>query len=152
MKEPVPCVIDANIFVSGTLSSRGPSGEILRQWRASHDFVTIVSRTLLQEICHALSKPKIVERYQVTEVERRRLVRQLYVRSIFVSPATRLRICRDPHDDYLIESAILGRAAYLVTEDPDLTEDQRIQEALQVFGVRVVRAVEFLGILKSGHP
>ena len=50
---------------------------------------------------------------------------------------------------FQFESAILGGANFLATEDPDLYDDPRIVQALRVFGIRVIRAGEFVEILKT---
>jgi len=148
MDERGLCVIDANIFVKGVLSPHGPSGKIIQQWR-NNRFILIASKELLSEIYRVLSKPKITERYEISEAERRRLVRQIYVRSIFVTFRSRLRICRDPKDDYLIEAAILGSAKFLVTDDNDLLQDQRVTGALSAFGIKVVRSIDFQETLRD---
>jgi predicted nucleic acid-binding protein len=58
-------------------------------------------------------------------------------------------MCRDPNDDYLIEMAMLGEAAYLVSEDADLHEDADIVEALQQLGVEVMRVGVFARLLAT---
>jgi putative PIN family toxin of toxin-antitoxin system len=143
----IRAVIDTNVFVSGLISPHSGSAEIIRYWREQRRFIPIVSRELLGEIYRILGHPKIAERYHIAENERQRLIRQLYVRSIYVTPTGRLRICRDPDDDFLIEAAILGLANYLVTGDPDL-QDCRVTDALHKFGIKVVSIGQFLRALR----
>ena len=57
--------------------------------------------------------------------------------------------CRDPNDDGVIEAALRGGAAYLVTGDKDLAEE-RIRELLALAGVRVVTVAKFLAELETG--
>ena len=60
-----------------------------------------------------------------------------------------LREIYNPKDDYLIESALLGGANYLVTDDNDILGDQRVLDALSLFGTKTVPAIDFLRIVKS---
>ena len=85
----------------------------------------------------------------MTARQRQRLIAQLYSRSVWVEPATHLALCRDPHDDYLLEMVLLGRAGYLVTEDSDLHDDPDIDLFLEQRGVRLVRLGEFLTALRD---
>ena len=130
----IQAVVDTNIFVSGLISPHSGSAEIVRLWRTQRAFTLVASRDLLREIYRVLGRPKIARRYGITEAERRRLIRQIYLRSVYVIPSGRLAICRDPHDDFLIEAALLGNAHYLVTGDPDLREDRRVVDVLGQFG------------------
>jgi predicted nucleic acid-binding protein len=68
---------------------------------------------------------------------------------LWVEPLTRLVLCRDPHDDYLLEMALLGRADYLVTEDGDFHDDPNVVQFLEQRGVRLVRLGAFLTVLRG---
>lgn len=102
-----PVVVDVNLLVRGILSGRGGSTVLIRALKQGL-FIPIASRPYLQEIYRLLGYPRLLRRYPVSYRQRRRLIAQVYSRAAWVEPATHLALCRDPHDDYLLEMALLG--------------------------------------------
>ena len=111
-------VVDVNVLISGALSAKGASAEILR---ASRDglFELVVSELLLAELERALSYPKL--RKRIPPEKAAAFVN--WVRdhgTLADDPASPPPVgSRDPDDDYLLALAI-SRRAYLVTGDQDL--------------------------------
>jgi putative PIN family toxin of toxin-antitoxin system len=140
---PLRVVVDANVVIRGILSSTGTSALLLNAIRRRR-CVLIASREYLNEIYRVLSRPRFVHRYRINPHQRKRLIVRLYTRAIFVQPAGHLALCRDPHDDYLIEMALLGQATHLVSEDDDLHEDSDIVEFLRQSGIQLVHVEAFL--------
>ena len=111
-------VVDVNVMISGVLSAKGPSAEILR---ASRDglFELVVSELLLAELKRTLSYPKLRKRIPGEKAA----AFASWVRdhgTLAEDPASPPPIAsRDPDDDYLLALAI-RRRAYLVTGDQDL--------------------------------
>jgi predicted nucleic acid-binding protein len=58
--------------------------------------------------------------------------------------------CRDETDNFLLETAILGEAKYLVSGDKDLVDDKKLKTELLKRGVAIVGVAEFVDILKGG--
>ncbi|MDH7486609.1 MAG: putative toxin-antitoxin system toxin component, PIN family [Anaerolineae bacterium] len=141
----VRAVIDTNVFVSGTISKTGDSAAVLEHLKRG-TFQAITSRKHLYEIFRVLAYPRLRRKYRITERQRKRLVSQIYTRAVFVQPANKLAICRDPDDDLFIEMALLGKATHLVTGDPDLYDDPVIVRFLHSHKVEVVRLKEFLAL------
>jgi putative PIN family toxin of toxin-antitoxin system len=114
----VRAVVDVNLLISGLLSAKGPSAEILR---ASRDglFELVVSELLLAELKRALSYPKLRKRIPPENAA----VFVNWVRdqgTLAEDPASPPPVgSRDPDDDYLLALAI-SRRAYLVTGNQDL--------------------------------
>jgi putative PIN family toxin of toxin-antitoxin system len=144
----VRVVVDVNLLVRGILSGRGGSAVLIRALKQGR-FIPVASRLYLQEIYRVLGYPRLLRRYPVTHRQRRRLIAQIYGRAVWVEPVTHLALCRDPHDDYLLEMALLGRADYLVTEDGDFHDDPNIVQFLEQRGVRLVRLGAFLTVLRG---
>jgi len=136
-------VVDSNVFIRGTLSSRGASARLLQALKQGH-FTLITSLHHLTEVYEVLGRPRITRKYHITPRQRKRLIARLYTFSTFVRPVGRLALCRDPEDDYLLEMALAGQATHLVTEDDDLHDDADIVEFLRRRGVQLVRAAKFL--------
>jgi uncharacterized protein len=114
----VRAVVDVNVPISGALSAKGASAEILR---ASRDglFELVISELLLAELERALSYPKLRKRIPPEKAA-------AYVNwvrdhgTLAEDPTSPPPIgSRDPDDDYLLALAI-SRRAYLVTGDQDL--------------------------------
>jgi predicted nucleic acid-binding protein len=60
-----------------------------------------------------------------------------------------VRLCRDPDDDILIETARAGRADELVTRDDDLKSDWDLVQLLHSEGIEVVSVTRFLRALNA---
>jgi len=114
----VRAVVDVNVLISGVLSAKGASSEILR---ASRDglFELVVSELLLAELKRALSYPRLRKRMPPEKAA----AFVNWVRdhgTVAEDPAGPPPVgSRDPDDDYLLALAISQRA-YLVTGDQDL--------------------------------
>ncbi|PKO21809.1 MAG: putative toxin-antitoxin system toxin component, PIN family [Chloroflexi bacterium HGW-Chloroflexi-1] len=147
-KAPRRAVIDVNIIIRGLLSPTGASAALLEAVRRRRCLL-IASRAYLDEIHRVLHRPRFVQRYGITRVRRQRLIARLYTLALLVEPTGRLTLCRDPKDDYLVEMALLGQAAYLVSEDADLLEDPDIVEFLRQHGVELVHVGTFARLLAT---
>jgi predicted nucleic acid-binding protein len=55
-----------------------------------------------------------------------------------------VRLCRDPKDDVVIETAIRGGAHYIVSRDADLTRDLALVDVLRIYGIDVLTVARFL--------
>ena len=111
-------VLDANVVISGVLSSRGAPADVLRALAAG-EFELIVSQGLLDELERALAYPKL--RRHLSEPDAAELVRWVVgSATVVVDPDTYPPVhSRDPDDDYLIALAAAHRAA-LVSGDKHL--------------------------------
>ncbi|MGN6871867.1 MAG: putative toxin-antitoxin system toxin component, PIN family [Solirubrobacteraceae bacterium] len=111
-------VVDVNVLISGVLSGKGASAEILR---ASRDglFELVVSELLLAELERARSYPKL--RKRIPPEKAAAFVNWVHDHGTLAEdPASPPPVrSRDPDDDYLLALAI-SRRAYLVTGDQDL--------------------------------
>lgn len=111
-------VVDVNVLISGALSAKGPSAEILRAGRDGLSDL-VVSETLLAELKRTLGYPKLRKRI----LPEKAAAFATWVRdhgTVAEDPASPPPVgSRDPDDDYLLALAI-SRRAYLVTGDQDL--------------------------------
>ena len=111
-------VVDVNVLISGVLSAKGPSAEILR---ASRDglFELVISEKLLTELNRTLRYPKLRKRIPPEKA----ITFANWIRDHAIlaeDPEGPPPVgSRDPDDDYLLALAI-DRRAYLVTGDQDL--------------------------------
>lgn len=111
-------VVDVNVLISGILSAKGSSAEVLRASRDGQ-FELVISENLLAELERTLSYPKLRKRIPAEEAA----AFLNWVRAhgrLAEDPASPPPVSsRDPDDDYLLALAI-DRRAYLVTGDQDL--------------------------------
>ena len=111
-------VVDVNVLISGILSAKGPSAEILR---ASRDglFELVISEMLLTELNRTLRYPKLRKRIPPEKTNAfANWIRDHGTLAEDPDGPPPVR-SRDPDDDYLLALAI-DRRAYLVTGDQDL--------------------------------
>ena len=59
-------VVDTNVLVSGMIRPRGVIGRVVRGLR-DRQFVSIVSRPMLEEVVDVLGRPRLREKYGVDE-------------------------------------------------------------------------------------
>jgi putative PIN family toxin of toxin-antitoxin system len=114
----VRAVVDVNVLISGVLSAKGSSAEILRASRDGQ-FELLVSELLLAELTRTLAYPRLLKRIP----PEKGAAFANWVRAhgtLAEDPASPPPVTsRDPGDDYLLALAI-DRKAYLVTGDRDL--------------------------------
>ena len=80
--------------------------------------VVLVSVPLLTTLAAVLRRPKF-DRYLRLH-EREELMAAFVASSRMVEIAQRIRACRDPDDDAILEVAVNGNAAAIITGDSDL--------------------------------
>ena len=115
-------------------------------------FQLILSEPLIEELVDVLSCHRIVRKYQLTPEDVAEFVTLLETKAIFVDPPGELHLCRDPCDDIVLETALVGLADHLVSRDDDLKRDLELIRAMQGRGVTMVSVSQFLGALASAWP
>ncbi|MGN6700823.1 MAG: PIN domain-containing protein [Thermomicrobiales bacterium] len=98
-REPIRAVVDSNVFVSGLILQRGKPFELLNAWRRQA-FVLHMADEQREELRDVLSRPELIEAYQVTQEDKDRLFSLL-----------------DTDDVHILAAAFGGKADYLVTGD-----------------------------------
>ena len=112
-------VLDSNVLISAALQPKGlprAAVEAVREARG----VLLFSDETLEELRTRLMRPKF-DRY-VTRAGRLAFLARIEAVSEWVAIAGARLGCRDPDDDKLLETALLGGVDALVTGDGDLLE------------------------------
>jgi putative PIN family toxin of toxin-antitoxin system len=135
----VRAVLDANIWIRGFLRRASYPGQVVDAWRA-HRFELVSSEPLLEEIADVLSRPKVQHKTGLTADQVALFLVELRSACHLVTMPGILRLCRDADDDAIIETAVVGNAAVIVSQDNDLL-------SLAIPGVPVLTAPEFLALL-----
>lgn len=113
-------VLDTNVYVSGTILSRGTPFKILEAWR-QQIYILVTSEPIIAEIERVLCYPRIRDRYGITRADMDRLAASLRTDALVVPggytvPST----CSDPIDDWILACAVEVQADCIVTGELDL--------------------------------
>ena len=83
----------------------------------------------------------------VIETDIRELLILIEERSDHVLVSGDINICRDMDDNLIIETAIKGKAKYLVSRDDDVKMDMEVTEFLSGLGISVLSVARFLRLI-----
>jgi putative PIN family toxin of toxin-antitoxin system len=134
-------VVDANVYVSAYVRPEGPPGVIIERFLRDAAFEIVLSTEIVEEVLRALAYPKIRKAVR-TKVEPALWFEDIVVLAQLVPGEYRVSgVSDDPDDDKYIAAAIEGRAAFVVSGDPDLLDVMEHQ------GVRIVTPRGFLDLL-----
>ncbi len=133
-------VVDTNVIVRALIRPQGTVGPVLLRLRQG-DYTLLYSGSLLEELADVLNRPRIRDKYRLTNNDIQTVLALILLRGQAVTPDQTITICRDPKDNKFLEVAVAGRADVIVTGDDDLL-------VLHPFaGIPVVSPSTFLQIL-----
>ena len=139
----VRAVLDTNVYVSGTILSRGVPCEVLEEWR-QNEFILVTSEAILAEIERVLRYPRIRRRYSITAQDAARLMDSLRADALVVPGEVEVsRTSDDPDDDKFLACALEAQAECIVTGDPHLLS------LGSYHGIAILTPREFLERLQS---
>ena len=141
-------VIDTNVWVSALLNPKGYPALVLDAFRHGR-FEPILSSPLIDELIDVLSRPRVVKKYEISTDEAAAYAALIIERSKVVSLPGILQLCRDPRDDAVLETALVGRADCLVSRDDDVKRDEELIKEMDRQGVSVLSVARFLVRLKE---
>lgn len=144
-------VIDTNVWVSALLNRKGFPARIKDAW-VNGEFEVVISPPLLQEIREVLNRPRIKDKYDLTEDEISQFIELLLRRAVVMLIAGRMKLCRDERDNMFLETAIAAGAEYLISRDDDLKGDSDLTEQMRAHGVEILTVSNFLQKLAGEEP
>ena len=109
----------------------------------------VTSPPLLDELARVLARPRLQRARPFTDTEAHLYLLMIQAGAEVVTPTGQLRICRDASDDLVLETALLGRAKYLVSRDADMTRDLSLVRLFARRRVRITTVQQFLRLLAS---
>jgi hypothetical protein len=129
----VRLIIDTNIWISFLISDKYQKLDKV----LSHPKTTILfSIELLEEINRVATFPKLKKYFSLNAVEEMLLSLEDYVELVKVK--SKVEICRDPADNFLLALSKDGEANFLITGDQDLLD-------LETFGItKIISLTNFL--------
>ncbi|MGH2559309.1 MAG: putative toxin-antitoxin system toxin component, PIN family [Thermomicrobiales bacterium] len=141
-------VVDTNVWVPAVLNPAGFPARILEAFVAGR-FVVVTNELLLDELGDVLRRPRIARRYGIAEADVAALVSFLRHHAAIVEIFGEIKLCRDPDDDVVIETALRGDADALVSRDEDLARAPGLEAALRQLGVEVLTVQRFINLLAN---
>ena len=110
-------VVDTNVLISAALRPHGAPRAVVEAIRTASGSLLFSDETI-EELRTLIHRPKF-DRY-VSREDRAVYVAQLDAVAEWVSIVGAKLGCRDPDDDKLLETALMGNASCIVTGDEDL--------------------------------
>ena len=141
---PLRIVLDANVVVSALIRPASAAGRIVRAAAEETAVRLIVSEPLLAELLAVLHYPRLQRYLRMSDPDKEEFVILLEqvadVANLSNHPAP--AICRDPKDEPYLQTALAGRADYLVSGDRDLLDLK------EVFSIPILAPADFDLILQ----
>ena len=101
----------------------GTVGPVLLRLRHG-DYTLLYAQSLLEELIDVLNRPRIRDKYRLTDQDIQAVVGLILLRGEAVVPPEdekeRITVCRDPKDNKFLEVAVAGKADVIVSGDQDL--------------------------------
>jgi putative PIN family toxin of toxin-antitoxin system len=133
----IVALYDTNIYISGTFWRGAPRQALHLAQLGEVEVVTC--EQLLDELRRVLTRPD--KPFCLTSDEADVVIENVRGYARLVAPVRKVKVCRDPDDNLVIECALAGGVQYIVTGDPDLKE-------LEVFeGIQIVDARTFISLV-----
>jgi putative PIN family toxin of toxin-antitoxin system len=139
----VIALIDTNVWVSALINPHGFPARVRDAWLEGQ-YTIVISPPLIEELRVVLSRPRLPQRFAVSKSKADELIALVIVSARMISIEGRLKLCRDPHDDTVLETAIAGKATHIVSRDEDLTRDVDLMRELEARGIQIVTVNNFL--------
>jgi putative PIN family toxin of toxin-antitoxin system len=133
-------ILDTNILVSALLIRTGTPSEIYRAW-VEGAFILITCQEQLDELRSTLRKPALKGRIRVDQAGR--MINNLNALAVMVDSLPHVPRSPDPEDDFLLATAEVGHADYLVTGDKS-----GLLSLIKHQGTRILNASDFASRLR----
>lgn len=114
---PLRLVVDTNLWISFLISGRHRA---LDQLLYAEKITFIFSVELLDEISNTITKPKLRKYFSGNAMEVMLLSFEAYIELVDVK--SKVNICRDAKDNFLLSLSKDGKADFLLTGDKDLLD------------------------------
>lgn len=144
---PVVALVDTNVWISALINPHGYPARLKNAW-LDGKFQIVVSVALLDELTDVLSRRRIRNKYRLQTENVGEFLRLIAEKSITVTTTGTLRLCRDPDDDLMLETALNGNAIFAVSRDDDLKRDQELISRMLEQGIEVLSVQRFLDRLE----
>ena len=108
-------VVDTNLWISFLISKRHYA---LEKLIFNENITLLFSKELIDELNATINKPKLRKHFGTNPLNEMLLSIQDF--SELIPVHSKIKVCRDPKDNFLVELAYDGKADYILTGDNDL--------------------------------
>jgi len=143
---PIVAVIDTNVWVSAFLNPEGFPARLYQSARR-REFTLITSAPLLAELREVLCRPRLMKIRGTTLEDIEQFVQDIAEVSEIIPVTGTLQLCRDPDDDIVLETALVGQATHVISRDEDITRDPELLRQLEARGIKALTVSRFLAEL-----
>lgn len=113
--KPIKVIIDTNLWISFLIGKQLAN---LKNLIIEQTIIPVISQQILEEIALVTQRPKLQKYFNQEKVEE--LLKFLKIISLCREIQSKVTICRDAKDNYLLALAQDSQANFLVTGDEDL--------------------------------
>lgn len=110
-------IVDTNLWISFLITR---DFEKLDEIIFSKRVILVFSQELLDEFLEVVSRPKFKSFFSPSDVEA--ILETIHHFADFVSVQTKVNVCRDVKDNFLLSLSVDGKADFLLTGDKDILE------------------------------
>ncbi|MDA8078920.1 MAG: putative toxin-antitoxin system toxin component, PIN family [Nitrospiraceae bacterium] len=139
-------VADTNVWVSAVIASSKTAGSLVDAWR-NERFKLAISQQQLTELAEVFHREKFLVGYRFNLQEIADMLDSIAAMAERITLKGDIQICRDPDDNVIIETAVRGKAGYLITGDKDIADDKNVLSFLSNHGVTVISLSKFLALI-----
>ena len=134
--------LDTNVLVSAFISKRGNPADVLDLIATFDEITLVLSSDIIEEFRDVMNRKDVSVRFDYGKTEVSKFEGALRdVAEIVTVKSSFKVVMEDPDDDVVVNTAIDGRADYIVSGDRHLRKLKRFQ------GVRIVSPKAFLTVL-----
>lgn len=108
-------IIDTNLWISFLITKDFTK---LDEIIFSRKGMLVFSQELLDEFLEVASRPKLRRFFSTSDIEE--FLETIDEYASFVKVHTKVEVCRDPKDNFLLSLSVDGKADFLLTGDKDL--------------------------------
>jgi putative PIN family toxin of toxin-antitoxin system len=136
-------VLDTNVLVVGFTGRETPPGQLMHAWRAGF-FHLVISEHIITELTRTFANDYFRQRLTTDQIAR---AAALLREEATVTPITTTvaGVATHPEDDFILATAVSGKAAYLVTGD------KQLQKLGSFKGVSILSPDDFLKSLTTSY-
>lgn len=116
-KKAVRIILDTNLWISFLISKDFSK---LDNLLFTKECTLVFSQELLEEFISVADRPKFRRFFSSADMEA--ILETIDDYADFVRVESKISICRDPKDNFLLSLAVDGQADYLITGDSDLLD------------------------------
>jgi uncharacterized protein len=116
-------IIDTNLWISFLITKDFTQ---LDEIIFSRHGILVFSQELLEEFLEVARRPKFRRFFSASDIEK--ILENIDEYADFVKVQTKIKVCRDPKDNFLLSLSVDGNADFLLTGDKDLLELSKFGE------------------------